>query len=54
MYFGTIQAPERVLSVTSLPSAREDSSTAMSAALLPMPTTRMRMPEKSSGVRGST
>ena len=51
MYFGTIQALDRVESVTSFCSALHDSSTAMSAALLPMPTTRIRLPVRSSGVR---
>jgi len=53
MYFGTIHALDRVDSVTSVCNALDDSSTAMSAALLPSPTTRMRLPAKSIGVRGS-
>ncbi|SIH51968.1 Uncharacterised protein [Mycobacteroides abscessus subsp. abscessus] len=52
-YFGTIHAPDRVDRVTVLPVAREDSSTAMSAALLPSPTTRILLSMRSSGVRGS-
>ncbi len=53
MYFGTIHALDRVESVTSFCSDFEDSSTAMSAALLPIPTTRIRLPVKSSGSFGS-
>ena len=53
MYFGTIQALERVDSVTVFCSAFDDSSTVMSAALLPIPTTRIRLPVSSSGVCGS-
>ena len=53
MYFGTIQALDRVERVTSFCSDLLDSSTAMSAALLPMPTTRIRLPNRSSGVLGS-
>ena len=53
MYFGTIQAlrpgRERDLFCSALP----DSSTAMSAALLPSPTTRIRLPVRSSGSVGS-
>ncbi len=52
-YFGTIQALERVESVTWFCSDFLDSSTAMSAALLPRPTTRIRLPVKSSGSVGS-
>ena len=54
MYLGTIQAPDRVESVTWLLNAFDDSSTAMSAALLPIPTTRIRLPVNESGVCGST
>ena len=53
MYFGTIHALDRVERTTSFWSVLLDSSTAMSAALLPMPTTRIRLPNRSSGVRGS-
>ena len=53
MYFGTIQALERVEIVTSFCSDLLDSSTEMSAAELPMPTTRMRLPLRCSGVSGS-
>jgi len=53
-YFGTIQALERVESTTVLPRVREESSTVMSAALLPIPTTRIRWPVRSSGPWGST
>ena len=53
MYFGTIQALDRVESVTLFCSALLDSSTAMSAALLPSPTTRIRLPLRSSGSVGS-
>ncbi len=52
MYFGTIQALERVDSVTRFCSALDDNSTVMSAALLPMPTTRIRLPVSSSGSVG--
>jgi hypothetical protein len=44
MYFGTIQADDRVERVTRFCSALDDSSTVMSAALFPRPTTRMRFP----------
>ena len=54
MYLGTIHALDLVDSVTWLPSAFDDSSTVMSAALLPMPTTRIRFPRRSSGAVGST
>ena len=53
MYFGTIHALDRVDNVTRFCSDREDSSTVMSAALLPMPITRIRLPVKSNGVCGS-
>jgi hypothetical protein len=53
VYFGTIHALERVDRVTSFCRDLLDSSTAMSAALLPMPTTRIRLPMKSSGSVGS-
>jgi len=53
MYFGTIQALDRVDRVTVFCSVLEDNSTVMSAALLPMPTTRMRLPVRSSGCCGS-
>ena len=52
-YFGTIQALERVESVTWFCSDLLDSSTEMSAALLPRPTTRIRLPLRSSGSVGS-
>lgn len=52
--FGTIQALDRVDSVTLFRSDLDDSSTVMSAALLPNPTTRMRLPVNSRGVCGST
>lgn len=52
-YFGTIQALDRVDSVTQFCSAFDDNSTVMSAALLPIPTTRMRLPVNCSGVSGS-
>ena len=51
--FGTIHALLRVDSVTSLRSDRWDSSTVTSAALLPRPTTRIRLSIRSSGVHGS-
>jgi hypothetical protein len=54
MYFGTIHALDRVDSVTLFCNALEDNSTVMSAALLPRPTTRIRLPVSSSGVCGST
>ena len=54
MYFGTIHAPDRVEITTSLRITLEDNSTAMSAALLPRPTTRMRLSSSSSGSHGST
>ena len=50
MNFGTIHALDRVDSVTVFYGVFDDSSTVMSAALLPMPTTRM-LPVSSSGVR---
>ena len=53
MYLGTIQALERVDSVTVFCSVLDDSSTVISAALLPMPTTRIRLPVRFSGVCGS-
>ena len=53
MYFGTIHALLRVDRVTWFCSALPDSSTAMSAALLPRPTTRIRVPLRSSGSVGS-
>ena len=53
MYFGTIHALERVERVTWFCIALPDSSTAMSAALLPRPTTRIRLPVRSSGSDGS-
>ena len=52
-YFGTIHALDRVEMTTSLPSVLLESSTAMSAALLPSPMTRIRLPVRSCGVRGS-
>ena len=52
-YLGTTHAPDRVDSVTtSLPSDLCDSSLVMSAALLPMPTTRIRLSRRSSGSVG--
>lgn len=53
MYLGTIQALDRVDRVTRFCSDLEDSSTVMSAALLPSPTTRIRFPVSGSGVCGS-
>ena len=53
MYFGTIHALDRVDNVTWFCSAFDDSSTVMSAALFPRPTTRMRFPSRSSGFCGS-
>ena len=52
-YFGTIQALDRVERVTWFCSDRLDSSTEMSAALLPSPTTRIRLPLRSIGSVGS-
>ncbi len=49
MYLGTIQALERVDRVTLFCRVRDDSSTVMSAALLPMPATRIRLPVRFSG-----
>ena len=51
-YLGTTHAPERVDSTTSLPSVFCDSSLVMSAALLPMPTTRIRLSRRCSGSVG--
>ena len=53
MYFGTIHALERVDSTTSLRMTLDESSTAMSAALLPMPTTRIFLSMRCSGSHGS-
>ena len=50
---GTIHALLRVESVTSLRIARCESSTVMSAALLPRPTTRIRLSIRCSGFHGS-
>ena len=52
--FGTIHALLRVDRVTSLRMARWESSTVMSAALLPSPTTRIRLSIRCSGFHGST
>jgi hypothetical protein len=51
--FGTTHALLRVDSVTWLRRDRWDSSTVMSAALLPSPTTRTRLSMRCSGVHGS-
>src|SRR6476620_10320562 len=52
-YLGTIHALDRVDKVTMFCSDFDDNSTVMSAALLPMPTTRIRFPVSCSGVCGS-
>src|SRR5699024_7634157 len=53
MYLGTIQALDRVDSTTSLRMIFDDNSTAMSAALLPIPTTRIFLSMRCSGSHGS-
>src|ERR1700712_1838300 len=53
MYFGTIQALDRHDNVSVFCNDFDDSSTVISAALLPIPTTRIRLPVSSNGRWGS-